>query len=214
MSSHRQGIQGLLGLVLILVAIGASASAAAEPRIAVHGSGGLAISSLPSLFEDDDVKRHLDSGLTTSFVFQLRSAGPIKTGAARVDIRLELWDEVYLVTVIDGQGRFEESEHDSAEALEEWWSKAEFVLSATPADTVRAGLQAKVSLAVVPFSQAELVDTQKWLTESVGQAQGGSGAGRPGGASRAVGALIATSMQRRAVRSMSWNLAIERRDEP
>ena len=51
-------------------------------------------------------------------------------------------------------------------------------------------------------------------TESIGQAQGGSRAGREGGASRAVGALIATSMQRRAVRSMTWSLPIARRDKP
>jgi hypothetical protein len=177
----------------------------------------LVISALPVLLSEAEVERHLDSGLTTSFVLQARPQGPARAGAARVDVRLELWDEVYLLTVVDGEGRLEQSRHDSKEALVEWWSQAEIVLSmpqATASESPIVGSKAKVSLAVVPFSQAELLDTQRWLTESIGQAQGGAGAGRGGGASRAVSVLIATSIQRRSVRSMTWDLAIERQEEP
>jgi hypothetical protein len=185
-----------------------------DPRIAADGEGRLIISRLPAILHDEELKRHLDSGLTTSFVFQLRRQGLAEPGAARVDIRLELWDEVYLVTLIDGEGRVERSQLASPQGLNEWWSDAEIVLSAPAAEDASFGSEARVSLAVVPFSQAELVDTQKWLTESIGQARGGTRAGRGSGGSRAVGALIATSMQRRAVRSMTWNLAIVRREEP
>lgn len=202
-------------------------AAAGEPRIELDGVGRLTVSSLPAILDDDEVKRHLDSGLTTSFAFQARLPGPGQDGAARVDIRYELWDEVYLVTVIDGAGGLAELKHESPEALARWWSSVEILLAATASASTAdgdgasssslnngLGPQIRLSLAVVPFSQAELVDTQRWLTESIGQAQGGARAGREGGASRAVGALIATSMQRRAIRSMSWSLPIVRRTEP
>lgn len=196
----------------LFLSVGLAARAAEQlPAVGTDSSGGLVISSLPSILGDQEVKRHLNSGLTTSLVFQVRSPASLKGGGARVDVRLELWDEVYLVTVLEGDGRVRKASYDSESSFEQWWSEAELVLSAPAARPV-VGLQTKVSLAVVPFSQAELVDTQKWLAESIGQAQGG--AGRLGGGSRAVSALIATSMQRRAVRSWSWNLSVERRDRP
>jgi hypothetical protein len=202
------------------------APAADEPRIELDGSGRVTVSSLPAILDDDEVERHLDSGLTTSFAFRARLPGPVKDGAARVDIRYELWNEVYLVTVIDGAGELDESKHESREKLAAWWSSVEILLAAMASSSNAEGneassppgnglgAQVRLSLAVVPFSQAELVDTQRWLTESIGQAQGGARAGRGGGASQAVGALIATSMQRRAIRSMSWSLPIVRRTQP
>jgi hypothetical protein len=201
-------------VALLAIAAPAAPQSDSDPRIAADGEGRLIVSRLPAILDDEELKRHLDSGLTTSFVFQVRRQGPVEPGAARVDIRLELWDEVYLVTVIDGEGRLESSQLASAETLSEWWSDVEIVLSIPAAEGTSSGSQARVSLAVVPFSQAELVDTQRWLTESIGQAHGGTRVGRGSGGSRAVGALIATSMQRRAVRSMTWNLPVVRREEP
>ena len=199
-----------LGLVALSVLLGAALSAAAaeEPRVTLDSAGRLAISRLPALLTEAEVKRHLDSGLTTSLVFQGRPQGTPRSGAARVDVRFELWDEVYLVTVIDGTGRVESSRHESAERLVEWWSEVEIVLASFAGGDRPAG-QARVSLAVVPFSQAELIDTQRWLAESIGQSRAGSRGGRRG-ASGAVAVLIATSMQRRAVRTDVWSVPIDR----
>ncbi len=206
---RRLGLLGLLAAAAVVVW-----GAEGEPRVCVDGAGRLVVSRLPRLLTNVEVKRHLDSGLTTSLVFQGGPQGATKSGAARIDVRFELWDEVYLVTVIDGEGRVERSRQGSAAELAEWWSEVEIVL--TPAVSgSRAADQARVSLAVVPFSQAELVDTQRWLAESIGQARGGSGGRRSrGGEPAAVGVLIATSMQRRAVRTLVWNVPIERRAEP
>ena len=221
----------MASLISFAGAVAADAAVSAvsdrEPRLAIDARGRLTVSSPPAFLGDVEVKRHLESGLTTSFVFQARFSGPTEEGAARVDIRYELWDEVYLVTVFDGEGRIEESRYESMNALQAWWAEIEIGLSAPvgaaaggrdggvkSASGASVGAQVRLSLAVVPFSQAELVDTQKWLTESIGQAQGGARAGRESGASRAVGALIATSMQRRAIRSMSWSLPIVRRTQP
>ncbi len=165
------------------------------------------VSRLPPLLVEAEVKRHLDSGLTTSLALQVGLAGA--RGAARIDVRYELWDEVYLVTLIDGEGRVQRLQPGSAEELSRWWTEAEIVL-APAADSAASAGQARVSLAVIPFSQAELVDTQRWLAESIGQARGGARPDRSG-TSGAVEVLIATSMQRRAVRTFSWNVPLERR---
>lgn len=202
---------GLLGL-LSAVALAASAGEH-EPRVTLDAAGRLVVSRLPPLLSDAEVERHLDSGLTTSLVLQGGPQGAGKSGAARVDVRYELWDEVYLLTVIDGEGRVERSRQDSAAALARWWSQVEIVLTSASASGAGSADQARVSLAVVPFSQAELLDTQRWLAESIGQTRGGGRAGSEG-ASGAVGVLIATSMQRRAVRTQVWNVPIERRPEP
>lgn len=205
----RLGMLGLLAAAAV-----AAWGAEAPPRVFTDDAGRLVVSRLPALLTDAEVERHIDSGLTTSLVFQGGPQGATKAGAARVDVRFELWDEVYLVTLIDGTGRVERSRHASAADLARWWSEAEIVLVPAASGPRTAG-QARVSLAVVPFSQAELVDTQRWLAESIGRARGGSGRRRSGSDQPdAVAALIATSMQRRAVRTLVWNLTIERRPGP
>lgn len=210
MRSTRLSLALLLGMLMAVALFVPLVVWAAEedPRVAIDRAGDLVISSLPPIVDADEVERHLVSGLTTSFVFQVRAPGLPRAGGARVDVRFELWDEVYLVTVIDGRGQVERSRHESDDVFLEWWSEVELVLSPA-SQAVRPGSQAKVSLAVVPFSQDELVDTQRWLAESME-----TGGGRGGTGPSAVSALIATSMQRRAVRSMSWSLAVERLDQP
>lgn len=202
-----------LPALLVLLAA-APPAAASEPRLALDPAGRLLLSRLPPLLAEAEVRRHLDSGLTTSLVLQGDPAGAEGGGAARVDVRLELWDEVYLVTLVDGAGEIRRTRQPSFERLAEWWSELEVVLRPASEVAAAAARQARVSLAVVPFSQAELLDTQRWLVESIGQAQGGSRAARDGGATDAVQALIATSMQRRAVRTMVWEVTIERRAQP
>ena len=207
--------RGIAWLSLLgLVAGGALAVVgAAEPRVALDATGRLTVTRLPPLLAEPGVKRHLDSGLTTSLVLQGGPQGDTRRGAARVDIRFELWDEVYLVTVVDGEGTVQRLRPASFELLAEWWSEVEIALAGDAGPSAADARQARVSLAIVPFSQAELVDTQRWLAESIGQARGG-GRARGGGATDPVGALIATSMQRRAVRTQVWNVPIERRPVP
>ena len=203
----------LSSLAALLAAAALAADAPAAPRLLLDGGGRPVLTRLPALLEDPSIRRHLDSGLTTSLVLQAKAPGTATGGAARVDVRLELWEEVYLVTVLEGDGRVERSRQSSIDELTRWWSEAEIALAAAPGGFAGAR-QARVSLAVVPFSQAELLDAQRWLVESVGQSQGGARSGRSGASASAVSALIATSMQRRAVRTVVWNVPIERRGGP
>jgi hypothetical protein len=206
MSRRTASCLTFLGLVAAV-----TLAAAGEPRVVVGPGGQLVVSRLPTLLAEPSIRRHLDSGLTTSLVLQGGPQGAPRSGAARIDVRFELWDELYLVVVVDGEGRVRRFTPGSFEELAEWWSQAELVLAADDPGSAAVGRQARVSLAVVPFSQAELLDTQRWLVESIGQ--GGAGSGRGGGATSAVSALIATSMQRRAVHTVVWTVTLERREE-
>ena len=196
------------GLSLLLVP--GLPAANVEARVVIDDSGRVQLTGLPAVLGDIDVERHLTSGLTTSFLFRVRPQRSLPEGASRIDIRLELWDEVFLVSVIDGEGRLTRLERSSVEDLRQWWSEVEVVVSGPTSASAGSLESARVSLDVIPFSQAELSDTQRWLAESMGQAQAGT---RPG-VSRAVGVLIATSMQRRTVRSWTWTLPVKRRDGP
>ena len=198
------------GFLLLTVAAHAAEISA---RVGIDGNGRLQLSGLPAVLDDTEVQRHLSSGLTTSFLFRVRPPRPMEPGASRIDIRLELWDEVFLVSLIDGEGRLSESQHPTAEALRKWWSELAVVVAGPSSAAMSSQVTAKVSLDVIPFSQAELSDTQRWLAESMGQAQAGARPGE-GGISRAVGALIATSMQRRSVRSWVWSVPVERLEMP
>jgi len=50
-----------------------------------------------SLLSDRDVQRQLASGLTTTFVLVARQREGNARGAARMEIRFDPWDEVWLV---------------------------------------------------------------------------------------------------------------------
>jgi hypothetical protein len=198
-------------LVLGVLAPELCVASESESRLGLDRNGRLTLQGLPAVLADSEVERHLSSGLTTSFVLRARYPGAGDSGAARVDVRFELWDEIYLVTLADGEGSVSELELSSRPDLERWWAEVEVVLTGPAEESPAETPNAKLTLDLVPFSQAELVDTQRWLAESMGGSRGGAPEGM--GVSRAVAALIATSMQRRAVRSWSWSLPVERQED-
>ena len=93
--------------VLLLLALVVRLEALQAPAVDTTHDG-LALSRLPPVLADPEVRKQLGTGLTTSFVFTATArggpAGKTK-GAARVDVRYDLWDEIYIVTRIDGSGR-------------------------------------------------------------------------------------------------------------
>ena len=197
---------------ILLSLSGAVHAEDAAPRLELDESLRLVLSDLPAVLADPEVERHLESGLTTSLVLEARLQRPQIRGVARVDIRFELWDEVFLVTVIDGEGGVSTLEPASREDLRSWWSEARIALSGPLQRTLERATQARLSVLVVPFSQSELVDAQRWLSESM--TQGGAGPGGDRSGSGAVGALIATSIQRRAVRRMTWSVEVTHGENP
>jgi hypothetical protein len=204
-------------LLACALALGwASAVAAADkPHYAVSKEGVLVVSELPRVLTAPEVRPHLTTGLTTSFVLAVSASrtGATKIrGAARIDIRWEPWDEVFLTTVIGIDGRPRRETVASFERLDRWWHAQDLPaargLSRGPWDV-------KVELSVVPFSQAEELDAQRWFSTTVGGDEGTRSANE--GASRldsVVDLLMATSIHRQSIVRYAWRAEPLARAQP
>lgn len=201
----------------------ASAVEAEEPGLELDADGRLVLHSLPPVLGDDEVRPHLTQGLTTTFLFRIDPKG-VRFGAgkprpgARIEIRYELWDEVFYVAAGAADGTLVRRTLESMGELESWWRSLRLVVAAS--DLFASGLdpprEAKVALDVVPFTQAEQRDAQRWFSETLDEA-GKSGAEEladsadksPDTLDRTFHLLMATSIQRRALVSYRWIVPIE-----
>lgn len=187
--------RALAGLLLL-----AALSARAQQRPAFTMQSGVIAASLPaSVLQDKSVKKQLGSGLTATFILSARQRETGDLTAARMEVRYDLWDEVWLVRRVEFDGRTDRQRITSAEALEKWW-RAPVRLFASRAS--RVVLQ--VELNVLPFSAAEEDDARAWITKSggVGTAAGGSGL---------VDALIGTTISAKPITSFRWNVDLSLR---
>jgi hypothetical protein len=194
----------------------AAVTAAGGTPLAEAGHDGLALTRLPPILAEEEVKKQLGTGLTTTLLFtaEARGASGAKVaGAARVDIRYDLWDEVYLVSRVDGSGRLERANFPSFERLADWWRGARLLLIRAPAE---AGAQrVEVRLRIIPFSQSEQRDTQRWFSQALsGEKSGSAGAvsdavqDQPESFSQVINLLMATSIGRPALLEYVWKLAV------
>ena len=132
----RKAAPLLAVLAALLGGLAAGRLAAVPPPAVEAVRDGLALTHLPPILGDEEVRKQLATGLTTSFVFtaEARGASGAKlTGAARVDVRYDLWDEVYLVTRIDASGHAARVTLPSFERLAEWWREERLVVLRGPA---------------------------------------------------------------------------------
>jgi hypothetical protein len=178
---------------------------------------GVALSRLPPIFGEEEVRKQLGTGLTTSFAFEATArgaAGGKLKGAARVDVRYDLWDEIYIVTRIDASGHAARVTLPSFERLAEWWRDARLVLVRGPA--AAAGIATvEVRLKVIPFSQAEQLDTQRWFSQALSAEKSGSAGAvsdavedQPESFSQVINLLMATSIGRPALLEYVWKLPV------
>jgi hypothetical protein len=192
-----------LALLVTLAASPPAAATAAPAPLAETARDGLALSHLPAILGEEEVRKQLGTGLTTTFLFTAEArgaAGAKAAGAARVDIRYDLWDEVYLVSRLDGSGRLERANFPSFERLADWWRGARLLLIRAPAD---AG------------AQSEQRDTQRWFSQALsGEKAGSAGAvsdavqDQPESFSQVINLLMATSIGRPALLEYAWKLNV------
>ena len=201
----RRLLLALLELPLPLLAV--APAAAAGPHYTRAADGVVSVGALPEVLSRPEVRPHLTTGLTTGLLitFEARSGGgrPLR-GAARVDVRWEPWDEVFHLTVVDGSGRVRRETIGSFEHLATWWNELQVVVA--PRAPAAALTTPRVELSVVPFSQSEQRDAQRWFSsalapETADDPQAGPGESRLNGV---VDLLIATSIQRRSVVRYRW----------
>jgi hypothetical protein len=170
------------------------AIAAAEPRPTfIAQAGRVVAAALPAaVLAEKEVEKQLRTGLTTTFVLVARQRDSERKGAARIEIRFDLWDEVWIVRKIEFDGREDRQRIATRELLEKWWSAPLRVFVAA-ADRVALN----VTLTVLPFSAAEGEDARQWISKSGGVAQ-------TEGGSPLVAALIGTTLSAKPIRSYRW----------
>ena len=184
------------------------------PRAILEPDGNIDVMLPPTVLRNDEVKKHLHSGLTTAFVATMeeREIGGRKLrGALRVEVRYELWDEIYLVSTLDAYGRRQQLNFPTYERLVEWWSRTA-IRFAQASSANQAPESMRIKLDVLPFSAQEEADAQRWLAESVGKASSPADApGIRGGTSGSVlDLIIGTSVKRRSLLAFRWTVPIPR----
>lgn len=196
-----------LGLMLLCAL---AATAADDPSARVRSDGMLLVRLPAELLAHRDVRRQLDSGLTTTFLITVADAQDRK-GAARIEVRYEPWDEVYLVTARGIDAVAVRARLENFERLTEWWRNAALPVLASAS----AATSMQLTLEVLPFSIEEQKETQRWLSRALGEAHreqaiDGSEVRGTAGASSVLDALIGTSIQRRPILRQRWTLAVTR----
>src|SRR5262249_32392183 len=153
-SVRRTPPWALLLWLLAPALLGAAPATLPAPALEAAREG-ITLSRLPPIFGEEEVRKQLGTGLTTSFAFEAtaRTAGGKVKGAARVDVRYDLWDEVYIVTRVDASGHAARVTLPSFERLAEQWRDARLVLVGRPA--AAGGTEARGGVAGVPFSPTE-----------------------------------------------------------
>lgn len=180
--------------------------------------GRLVLAAMPDLLSVPEVAAHLESGLTTSFLFQVtaRDGGGGKvSGGGLVEIRYELWDEAYVVVKRGSTGPPQQVRFESRRHLDGWWRRLELPLTAAGGLDRGRSWRVRLELAVVPFSSAEQRDAQRWLSRSLDATGEGSAAATseateepPLAFTDLLNLLMATSIQRPALTSYEWTLSV------
>jgi hypothetical protein len=174
---------------LLFFAVTPTTAQQRQPVVSVNGDHVLV--ALPdSVLKDRHVRGRLESALTTTFIVRTSHGA-----ASRIEIRYDLWDEVYRVRRNSGP-----QQQIARTSIESWWQ--------TPIDAGRVtpGEHAiEVELIVLPFSAAEENDARQWLSKS-------GGAGAPSAnPSSIVDVLIGTTLSARPVVSFRWSVEVPRR---
>jgi hypothetical protein len=183
--------------IALLLLLAASAARAQRPSFVVQ-PGGIVAAVLPaSILSNAAVKKQLGTGLTTTFLLVARQRPANARTAARLEVRYDLWDDVWLVRRIEFDGRQERARLTSLEALDKWWRTPLRLLSSSA-----TRVQMQLDLSVLPFSAAEKEDARQWISKSGGVADSGGGAGG------IVDALIGTTIGAEPITSFKWNLEL------
>ena len=195
----------LLGAAAVLV----PAFAAMPPAAQLRGDA-LSVTLPGGLLSEVEVRKRLNSGLTTTFTV-VATLDDERTSGARVDIRFEPWDEVYFVTLRRLGAPPQRQRAASFPQLETWWRETSLPLFTAAADVKRV----QVAVDVIPFSAEEQQETQRWLTRSLGEARQPAPAQttqgprpRPSASGSVLDVLIGTSIQRRPIFRRRWQLQV------
>lgn len=207
------------GTCLLALMLVAANLVAEKPPVVRIRSERLEIRGLPAVVAIPAVKRHLDTGLTTTLALdaELQTGRREKlAGKARVEVRYDLWDETYLLSVSDALGARRTSTVSGA-GLAEWWR----ALVLIPLAGVQVGpgedRLVTLTLVVIPFSEVDQEDARQWFLRSLAGDAGGkaervgvsSGGQGESGRGDLASVLVAASIGRRSLLTFSWTVPLE-----
>jgi hypothetical protein len=196
-----------------VVVLLAAWAALREPSVAIARGGAVTATFPADLIRSAAVKEQLTSGLTTVFIVTASATGGSRdaSGAARISIRFELWEERYLVQVTDAMGQQHNLTFASDTELAKWWSGAPLaVLAPQP---LPKNVEVEVRLRMLPFSAQEEADTRRWLSRTLTSAPQGSPATGEQSAT-ILKALVETSIRRRPLLDLRWKVRASREGTP
>lgn len=199
----------VIGAAAVLVPVFAATPPAAQLR-----GDTLSVTLPGGLLSEGEVRKRLNSGLTTTFVI-VATLEDERTSGARVDIRFEPWDEVYFITLRRIGAQPQKHRAASFAQLETWWRETSLPLFTNATNARRV----QIAVDVLPFSAEEQEETQRWLTRSLGEArqptppptspQQGS-TPRASASGSVLDVLIGTSIQRRPIFRRRWQVEVTR----
>jgi hypothetical protein len=180
--------------VALLALVASVAAAASRPSFTTQ-AGNLIAAELPlTILGDAKVSKQLGSGLTTTFVLQIRQRQQAPLIVARLEVRYDVWDEVWLVRRVEAGKAPERQRLASRAALETWW-RTPVRLFAAATSPVKFDLD----LLVLPFSTDEEKETRQWVSKA-------GGVGTSARTSGLVDALIGTTIEARPIMSWQWSV--------
>jgi len=168
-----------------------------RPTFVIQPRGVVAALLPASILNDADVQKRLSSGLTTTFLVAARNRMTTAVTGARLEVRYDLWDEVWLVRKIEFDRKSEQQRIATRDALEKWWRTPVRIFAS---NAERVPLQ--IDLDVLPFSAAEREDARQWMSKSGGVVTPGGGSGS------VIDALIGTTIDAKPITTYRWNVEL------
>lgn len=165
------------------------------PPVATIDRGAVRIALPEHILEKSEVKKQMASALTTTFVIVARVRESPRPSRSRIEIRFDLWDQVYLARRVEMGRAVEQRRLASLTELRQWWRTPLHVL-----DVEGSRATIDLQLLVLPFSAAEEGDARDWLEKS-----GGVGTDQTPGAG-VVGAMIGTTIQAKPIATFRWTV--------
>ena len=215
--SHRRLVRGIAALSLGLLLGAVSALADESPGLVLEESR-ILLSPTPAILELDEVREHLDTGLTTSFVFEVTIkglAGGKRSTTSVIEVRWDPWEEQYYLRVRSALATRERLVQVNFEALVGWWKQSRIALIDGIAGADPSRLRGRLRLTVVPFSSGEVLDARRWFADAL--TGGGRGVAEKttdrvreeGDPLRGMlSALMATSIARRSALEYEWSIPV------
>ena len=187
----------------------AASGAVRAPSASISKTGAVAITLPAGLLASPEVRRQLTSGLTTVFTIAatVRDEQSTTIGGARVDVRFELWEEKYLVTVTGPSGAVQTQTFSSDADLARWWSENALVVT-TP-HRFGSRVSVSVKLKMLPFSAQEQRDTQRWLARTLASRSTESAELSPSQSAEILRIIVETSVRRRPLLEHAWTVRAE-----